>query len=158
VDREAAAIRWLRGMPLYSLAVLRTLARHFATPPVAVEFDDAHTQGPTLAVSVSLGVREGGFPLFRSARLDDGSFDTLHVGALHRWELLRYFPALVTGRIPANHPEIRTGRCRRAVIASDRPLCAHADGELICVPEDNVCEMAIELIPGRLRVESAPGR
>jgi len=131
------------------------MVRHFATPELAVRLDDTESRGPTLALSLSLGIREGGFPLFRTARLDDGWFDTLHVGRVRRWELLRYLPAMMTGKLPTDHPEIRAGRCASASVRADTPLCAHADGELFCLPVDSITEVVVELLPGRLLVERA---
>ena len=153
VTLESLAIRSLRGMPLYASAFLCGMVRHFATPDFTVRLDGVESHGPTLALSVSLGVREGGFPLFRAARLDDGWFDTLHVGRVRRWELIRYLPAMMTGHLPTDHPAIRTGRCASAAVRSAVPLCAHADGELFCLPGDGVTDVAVELLPGRLLVE-----
>lgn len=154
VTAESLSIRTLRGTPLYATAFLRSMVRHFAVPDLSVNLDGKESNGPTLALSVSLGVREGGFPLFRGARLDDGWFDTLHVGRVRRWELLRYLPAMITGNLPTDHPAIRAGRCASAVVRSATPLCVHADGEMVCVPGDGVTEVAVGLLPGRLQVES----
>jgi diacylglycerol kinase family enzyme len=76
-----------------------------------------------------------------------------HVRRVRRWELVRYLPAMITGNLPSDHPEIRTGRCRSSVVRSATPLCVHADGEMICVPQDGVLEVAVELVPARLLVE-----
>jgi diacylglycerol kinase (ATP) len=154
VTVESLLIRSLRGLPLYATAFLRSMVRHFATPDLTMTLDGKESHGPTLALSVSLGVREGGFPLFRAARLDDGWFETLHVGRVRRWELLRYLPAMMTGNLPTDHPAIRAGRCASAVVRSATPLCVHADGEMVCVPSDGVREVEVELLPARLLVES----
>jgi diacylglycerol kinase family enzyme len=156
VSAEARRIRWLRGLPLYSLAVLKALARHFAAPTVELTLDGESRTAPTLALSLGLGQREGGFPLTPHARLDDGAFDLLHVGDIGRWELVRHFPGMLTGRLPADHPELRFGRCRSAAVRAAGPLCVHADGELACVPADGVREAAVEVLPGRLTVEAYP--
>ncbi|WP_161967914.1 diacylglycerol/lipid kinase family protein [Fimbriiglobus ruber] len=153
VTVEAHKIRWLRGLPLYALAFLRAMVEHFQTPPMTVRFDDAEGESPTLAVSVNLAQREGGFPITSAARLDDGRFDYLHAAAMRRWELLRYLPAMIAGNLPTNHPQLRTGRCTRAAVRAGVPLCVHADGEFVCRPEDGIREVEIELLPGRLLVE-----
>jgi diacylglycerol kinase family enzyme len=123
---------------------------------MTVRFDDRETTGPTLALSVLLAQREGNFPLRPAASLTDGLFDYMHATRLRRWHLVRYLPAMARGTLPENHPLIHLGRARRITVASETPLCAHADGEFVCVPADGVRELAVEVVPGRLRVEVYP--
>jgi len=155
VTVEAHRIDWLRGAPLYTLAFLRALRKHYATPTYRVTLDGVTGATPTLSLSVNLGPREGGFPVTPDARLDDGLFDTFHPGALARWELIRYLPSLVAGRLPKGHPRMGMGTCRAAAVGGDTPLCVHADGELVCVPSDGVRRVTWHLHPARLRVEVA---
>jgi diacylglycerol kinase family enzyme len=154
VTVEARLIRWLRGMPLYGLAFLRAIVRHFDQPTMTVTTDEKASERPTLALTVSLGRREGGFLLTPQARLDDGLFDFLHAGGMSRWELLRYLPKMVTGTLPTDHPKLNVGRCRSVTVRSEKPLRIHIDGEFFCQPEDKVQDVRVELLPGRLRVET----
>ena len=156
VTVEAHRIGWLRGAPLYTLAFLRAMRKHYATPAYCVTLDGVEESTPTLSLSVNLGQCEGGFPVTWGAKLDDGLFDTFHPGALRRWELVRYLPALMTGRLPKGNSRMRGGRCRAAAVESDSPLCVHADGELVCVPSDGVRRVSWALHPARLRVEVGP--
>jgi diacylglycerol kinase (ATP) len=156
VNAEARKTRWLSGLPLYAWAFLKAIVRHFATPRMTIRFDDWETTGPTLALSVLLAQREGNFPLRPAASLTDGLFDTMHATRLRRWHLVRYLPAMARGTLPEDHPLIRLGRARCVTVASEAPLCAHADGEFFCVPEDGVRELAVEVVPARLRVEVYP--
>lgn len=152
VSHEARGIRWLRGIPLYTLAVVRTLIRRFAAPALTIECDGERTVRPTLVQSFAIGQREGGFPLTLAAILDDGLFDCLHVGDIRRWELIRHLPSMITGNLPRNHPKVSFRQCRRATVRSDEPLCIHLDGEMFCVAADDVREVEIELLPGGLSV------
>ena len=156
VTVEARKIRRLRGLPLYSLAVLRALRKHFAAPVMEILRDGQTESRPLLAFSLGLGQREGGFPLLPLAKLDDGLFDWLHIEDIARWEILRYFPGMVRGHLPLAHAKVRVGRCSRVRIVSPVPLCVHADGELVCVPADDVRTLEVELLPGRLRVATWP--
>ncbi|MFO0801022.1 MAG: diacylglycerol kinase family protein [Gemmataceae bacterium] len=156
VTVESRKIRSLRGMPLYTLAFLRAMVRHFATPKMRVRFDDTEVYGPTLALTLCLAQREGGFPLMPAADLTDGRLDYMLATKLRRWHLIRYLPAMATGKLPTNHPLIRLGRSGHVAVVSEAPLCAHADGELVCVPADGLKELAVEVLPGRLRVEVYP--
>ena len=156
VSNEARGIRWLRGVPLYSLAVVRTLFKHFAAPKVTLELDGLPREVLALVLSFAVGQREGGFPLALAAQLDDGLFDWLHVGDIRRWELIRYLPAMISGNLPKDHPKLHVGRCRNAKVGGDIPLCIHADGEMFALFEDGIRDVEVELLPGRLRVESWP--
>ncbi|WP_439623514.1 diacylglycerol/lipid kinase family protein [Gemmata sp.] len=156
VTVEARKTHWLAGMPLYALAFLKAMVRHFATPTMTVRFDGREVVTPTLALSVLNAQREGNFPLRPAARLDDGAFDYMHATRLRRGHLLRYLPAMAAGRLPENHRLIALGRASRIEVHSESPLCVHADGEFVCVPEEGVTEIVLEVVQRRLRVEVFP--
>ena len=153
VTREARRIRGLQGIPLYGLAICRAMRLRYEFPLLRIRIDGgAEQRVPTLALTLGLGRREGNFLLTPDAVLDDGLFDYLHVGRLGRLRLLRYVPRMILGRVPKDDPVIGSGRCRRMEVRSDTPLMVHIDGEFFCVPEEGVCELAVELLPGRLPV------
>lgn len=151
--RQARRIRGLQGIPLYALALFRTMRSDFVSPLLRIRMDGGDEQRvPTLALTVALGRREGNFLLAPHALLDDGLFDYLHVGRLSRLGLLAYVPRMISGRLPQNDPHVSFGRCRRMEIRSDAGLIVHADGEFFCVPEEGVRELQVDLLPGRLSV------
>ncbi len=154
VTRESRRIRRLQGPLLYGLAVLRTLCFHYALPHVDVALDDAKPRrGPTLALSLALGQREGNFVVAPQAALNDGLFDYVHAGALGRWNLVGLLPRLFLGRgMPHDHPQLWLGRCRKVGLHSESALTVHTDGELFCVPADGVRDLEVDLLPGALRV------
>ena len=153
VTLESRRLKRLQGVALYGVALLRALWFHFHCPPMRLRLDDElEWLGPTLALTLSLGRREGNFVVTPEALLDDGLFDYLHVGELTRWQAARLLPALALGRLSPDHPSLRMGRCRRAALSSVAPLTVHTDGEFFSRPEDGVRELEIELLPGRLRV------
>lgn len=156
VTLEARKTRWLSGMPLYAWGFLKAMVRHFATPNMTIRFDGREVTTPTLALSVLNGQREGNFPLRPAANLTDGLFDYLHATRLTRGHLLQYLPRMATGHLPERHRLLHLGRARRVEVRSEAPLCVHADGEFVCLPEDGVTEVAIEVVPRRLRVEVYP--
>jgi diacylglycerol kinase family enzyme len=156
VTLESRRIRWLRGVPLYSLALLRALVFRFAAPPLTVTLDGESRELPTLALSINLGRREGNFVITPDARLSDGWFDYIHAGDLRRWEMVRYLPRMVTGRLPIDHPKLRMGRCREARVTGSVPLTVHLDGELLCVPDEGCRSVEVRLLPGALAV-AIPG-
>jgi diacylglycerol kinase (ATP) len=153
VNGEARQTRWLSGMPLYAWAFLKSMVKHFSTPMMTISFDDRVVSGPTLALSVLNGQREGNFPLRPAASLTDGLFDYMHATRLSRWHLIRYLPAMASGKLPMNHPLIHLGKVARIEVKSEVPLCVHADGEFVCVPAEQVHQILLEVIPQRLVVE-----
>ncbi len=156
VALESRKIRSLRGLPLYASAFVRAMLWHYQAPPLTIRYDDMELALPTLAATVNVGIREGGFPVTSRAELDDGLFDYLHVSDAKRWQLARYLPALIAGTLPTDHPKIRTGRCSRVSVRGDTPLCVHADGEFFSRPEAGVTGLDIELLPRKLLVEMGP--
>jgi diacylglycerol kinase family enzyme len=142
----------LRGLSRYMIGLMRTLCYRYHHPLTAVTLDGETRHEPTLALSLGIGKREGNFVLVPDAVLDDGLFDYVHAGALTRRTLLRLVPAGMTGRLPADYPGLRLGRCRRASVHSESPIAAHTDGEFFCRPEQDVRALEVELLPGRLRV------
>jgi len=156
VNGEARQTRWMKGLPLYAWAFVKSMVKHFDKPTMTVRFDDRTVTAPTLALSILNGQREGNFPLRPDAKLTDGLLDYMHATRLTRWHLLRFLPAMVRGTLPENHTLVQLGRASRIEVRSERPLCVHADGEFVCVPEDGLREIVVEVLPARLRVEVFP--
>ncbi|MSU77630.1 MAG: hypothetical protein EXS16_05990 [Gemmataceae bacterium] len=153
VTWESRKIRRLQGVFLYGLAAIRSLVYHYEYPPVSVRIDDEPAQTvPTLMFSALLGKREGGFTLAPHALIDDGWFDYVHAADLTRWQILQFLPRLALFGPPASYPKLRQGKCRRIVLQSEKPIIAHADGELFCLPENNVRELEIVIEPAALHV------
>ena len=152
VTLESRRIKRLQGLALYGLAFLRALLWRFHTPPMSVQIDGAEARTvPTLALSLALGRREGNFVVAPNARLDDGLFDYVHAGPLRRRDLIKFVPGLITGRLRQD-PAVWMGNCRSVRVRAESALTVHVDGEFFCQPHDNVCELEVELLPGRLQV------
>jgi diacylglycerol kinase (ATP) len=158
VTLEARRIRWLRGMPLYGLAMLKALCRQFRIPPMRLCFDGLVREMLTLGLTVNIGRREGGFPLTPRAELEDGLFDVIHAGPLRRWDLIRHLPGMTIGKLPTDDPRIWQGRCREVEVRSSEPVPVHLDGEIFCRAEDGICQFQVELLPRRLRVQMIAAR
>jgi diacylglycerol kinase (ATP) len=151
VTVASRSIRWLQGMPLYTLATLKALAR-FQHQPMEIEIDNEPFDESTLLFSVMLGKREGSFRLAPKAQLTDGKFDWVQGVRLTTWQALPLLPQIaVRGLTP--HPQIRTGQGERIRIRTSFDLDVHTDGELLCVSKNGVRSLDIRLIPGRLRVQ-----
>lgn len=161
VTMESRKIKRLQGIALYGLATLRALWYRYQCPRMDLAMDDQPgKQLATLMLSVLVGRREGGFVLAPNARLDDGWFDFVHSGDLSRWEVLKLLPRLALAGPPANYPKVTQGRCRRLNLTSEAPLVVHLDGEFLCLPEDNVHTLEIDVVPAALQIanlQTLPG-
>src|SRR5262249_58848539 len=103
--------------------------------------------GPTRMRSVLIARREAGSLMAPEAKLDDGLFNSVHTGAVSRWEVLRFLPRLALAGPPKDHPKVRLGRCRRIRLRSEAPLTVHTDGEFFSRPGDNVPSLRIQTPP-----------
>jgi diacylglycerol kinase (ATP) len=153
VTIESRTVKWLRGVPLYAWGLAKAMVKHFAAPPLTVTVGDHRTVGPVLLLGLYLGQREGGFPIGKDARLDDGLFDTFLAADVARWELVRHFPGLMGGNLPHDHPKLTFGRGATVTVSGPVSLCCHLDGEFLCRPEDGATDLRFEVVPRRLTVE-----
>jgi diacylglycerol kinase (ATP) len=151
--KESSRIRWLQGMLLYGIAALRIIYFQYHLNRMTVRIDGAERTEPTLALTLELGRCEGNFVLAPEAELDDGLFDYIHAGPLRRCDLARLLPRVLLGRgLPSDYPNLWLGRCRQIRLHAESPLVVHADGEMFCVPTDDVHSLEIDLVPKALRV------
>jgi diacylglycerol kinase family enzyme len=157
VNLEARRIKGLQGLPLYGLALFRSVCFRYGHPLLRVTLDGQTREVPTLMLTLAIGRREGNFILAPNAELDDGLFDYLHAGPVSRLELLRYVPGIIVGRLPVGHPRLWMGRCKEAKLESKEPLQLHIDGELFCPPEEPLHRLDVKILPGALRILSPVG-
>jgi diacylglycerol kinase (ATP) len=156
VSWESLGIKRLRGLALYSVAVMRAIWKHFQAIDAVLTIDAERQEWPILYMALALGQREGGgFVVAPHAKLDDGLFDYLHAGRVSRLRALRYLPKLLRGNLSPDDPLLRTGQCRSLTVLASQPLLAHVDGEMFARPGDSVHRLEIQLLPKRLQVRDA---
>ncbi|HMP01252.1 MAG TPA: diacylglycerol kinase family lipid kinase [Gemmatales bacterium] len=150
---EARRIRSLRGLPLYGLAAVRAIWKHFQAAPTQLQIDSRTLDWATLYLAVAVGRAEGGgFVVAPHAKLDDGWFDYLHAGPLSRWRALGYLPKMITGNLPDHDPTIHRGRCQTLAVHSQTPIFAHCDGEMFASPSAPASQFEIRMHPLRLKI------
>jgi len=153
VNRAAARIRRLRGVPLYLLAALRAL-RSPGAMALEIEWTDEAGEGHSvsgdfLMVTAGNGPRSGGgFFLTPEARHDSGTLELGLVETLSRRAILALLPKALKAR-HTTHPAVRIERCTGFRLCSTEPLSLHADGELLQA-EPTAIEVAV--VPGCLEL------
>jgi len=141
-------VRFLHGEIGYLGATLFEIVR-FRAFEVVVRGDGWEFSGRLLSTAVMNGpYAGGGFYLAPEARPDDGLFDVVFIGNYPRLVRFSVLPRTRDGSY-LRLKRVHTQRGSRLSIRADRPLPVHMDGELLPKP---VAELAVELIPGALRV------
>lgn len=94
------------------------------------------------------------WPIAPEASLEDGLFDVVTVGALSRWEMLRFGAALLRGT-HLSMPQVRVRRARRVEIRrvkrTNHPLPVHSDDHILAY-----LPVSMEVVPQSLRVIAPP--
>ena len=146
---ESQKIDWLTGLPLYLVALIRTLALTYRTPQTEINLDGKLISQRTTEVAIANGRCQGsGFWMTPDAEVDDGWFDLAIARGLSRVGILRLIPDLMRGTHIDKEP-ITMARARRVIIDSADPLPVQADGEILA---SRVTHMELEILPQRLRV------
>jgi YegS/Rv2252/BmrU family lipid kinase len=153
VTFHSLAIRRLRGLPLYLLAVMKALAA-YESNRYTIDIDDARIEGDFLLVSIGNGVRAGGgFYLNPGAYPDDGRLDVCTAERMPRARMLALLPSTIKGKhVGKRGVAVRTGS--RIRVSAERPFPIHIDGEYLG-RRDVPLELAI--IPRVLPVLSRAG-
>ena len=90
------------------------------------------------------------WPMAPDASLDDGLFDVVTVGAMSRWELMRFAAALMRGA-HLSLPQVKVQRASRVEIRRvyrvNSPLPVHADDHILAY-----LPVSMEIVPRSLRV------
>jgi YegS/Rv2252/BmrU family lipid kinase len=150
VAEAAARVRYLKGFPAYLWSVVNVL-RSWENFTLTLTADGRAIEGRAFLAAVANGPRSGGgFLLAPQAKADDGLFDVCRLGDLGRLEALRHLPKALDGS-HVGLPWVTILRAREVVLASDRPLTAHVDGNLVtgaAHPEP----LRFRILPRALRV------
>ncbi len=131
VTYHSLAIRHLRGLPLYLLAVVKALAS-YESFAFTLTFDEATiVEGDFLLVSAANGPRAGGgFYLNPDASPTDGKIDVCIAERMSRARMLSILPRTLRGA-HVGRRGIRMTRAARVRIAAETPFPIHIDGEYL---------------------------
>jgi diacylglycerol kinase (ATP) len=140
VGIETRKTPWLRGIPLYLLALLKTVFIHLKPIHVELEVDGISTHRTN-------GQREGGgFLIAPQSRPDDGLLDLLVADVLPRFQVLGMIPRFMKGTHLGHHA-VHVSRAQSITVTSKDNLYFHVDGEMLCPFAHKI---SIEILPARL--------
>lgn len=149
VGIETMKMPWLRGIPLYLLALLKTVFIHLKPIHIDLEVDGVTTQKTALMVEVANGQREGGgFMIAPQAKTDDGYLELLVADVLPRSAVLGLIPKFMKGTHLGHHA-VHTQQAQNIAVTSEDKLFFHVDGEILCAFAHRI---RIQILPARLRL------
>ena len=128
VNERANAMRRIKGRAKYNLSILLVLST-FKPKNYEFSIDGVAFESKAMLIAVSNGISYGGgMKVTPDAKLDDGLFDILILAPVSRFEFLRVFPKVFSGK-HITHPAVKISRGKSVEINSD--AVAYADGERI---------------------------
>ena len=149
VAKETRKFRFIRGLLLYMIVVLKTILVTLRPIRVRLTCDDRVLEIDPLMVSISNGPREGGgFFVAPGARYDDGYFDVMVADRMPRLVMLGLIPRFLKGT-HVSHPRIQIIRARHVVVESEDVLHFHVDGEIL---REQAHRLEVQIVPGMLRM------
>lgn len=118
------------GPALYLAGILYELIR-YRNAPLSLTWETGELAQKALLVAVGNGrCYAGGLQMCPHAEMDDGAFDVVVAGDLHRLHVLRLLPTLFSGE-HLKDPQVKLFRCRHLRVEGPPHLSIHADGEVI---------------------------
>ena len=151
-ERVNRGFRFLHGTSAYLAAIVHSLAA-FRPALLRLTLDDKPETEcrAMLCVIANAPMYGGGMKVAPDARIDDGLFDVMVLGALGRVAFLRAFPRVFAGT-HISHPAVTVYRARRVRLESDPPLPLLIDGDVLTTtPAD------FTLHPSALMMQSSHG-
>ncbi|MGC1377670.1 MAG: diacylglycerol kinase family protein [Anaerolineales bacterium] len=142
----------LRGVLMYLVAVIQTILLNHNPARMQMEIDGEKMEQENLMVVICNGPREGSsFMIAPNAKADDGLLNYAMVRKVSRAMMFRLLPEVMKGT-HGKFPQVKMGTCKKFLLTSDRPLYIHTDGEVISGFGSNLKRIAVEILPGALRI------
>ncbi len=161
VTVRSQKIGWLRGIPLYTAALLQSLFWDWRQQcwNVSINYqpmEEFSKAEGILALSVLNGRREGNFDLCPDSKTDDGLFSVMVVRPMSRFRALALLPSLVMGTFQQRKKSLLFKEGTQFLVESPEGIPCHADGEVIAVPGDGIKRVDIRLVSKALPVIVGP--
>lgn len=152
IGYRAHRIRWLRGFPLYLLALLQVLPS-YRPRRYEVTIDGKQYPGSYHMIVLGNGICEGGgFFVTPDADISDGLFDVCLIRGVSKWNVIKILPMILLRK---HHllKEVRFVRGREVSVRCEHGTVVHADGEILGL---NVRKVEVSLKPKVLKIVQEP--
>lgn len=128
VNERANSFKRIKGRMKYNIAILLVLST-FKPKTYRFRIDGLTFESKAMLIAVSNGQSYGaGMRITPDASINDAQFDVMILGPVSRFEFLRVFPKVFTGK-HVSHPAVKILKGKEVDIDSD--AVAYADGERI---------------------------
>lgn len=128
VNERANRMRLIKGPMKYNFAILAELST-FTAIDYEFNLDGQLLQSRAMLIAIANGISYGGgMKVCPGAELDDGYFDVMILEPVSKFEFLRVFPKVFSGR-HISHPKVSIRRAKRVEVSAR--AVAYADGERI---------------------------
>lgn len=150
VALESRKTRWLNDTPLYVWAVLKTIMT-YSPSAYEIEIDGKKIGGRYYLIAIGNGISVGGgFYITPDADPKDGLFDICLIDDINKVRVFQVLPSVLRGTHMLRS-EVHFYRGKHLRIKSERPICVHADGEIV---GQDIVEMEVNLSRNSLNVVS----
>jgi diacylglycerol kinase (ATP) len=150
VALEVEKYKWLRGILVYLVPLLKTVIFHHENPTIRISVDEREWTQSSMMITIGNGRRLGkGFLVTPEARLDDGQLDVCICGHLGRLGILRVIPRFMRGT-HVTHPQVQMELAQRVKVESPVPLNVHIDGESFAT---DVRQFEVSVVPRALQIK-----
>lgn len=147
---ESLKITKLKGIAVYLLAIIRTLA-FYRPQHMTVQYGRRSIRRKLMFASIGNGrCQGGGFWLTPDALIDDGKLDLCIVNRLRLDQIIRYVPKVMEG----SHTKLNVVTMARAdtiEVEAETTMPVAVDGEVIAI---DAKQIRIETLPQRLQIVS----
>jgi diacylglycerol kinase (ATP) len=145
---ESSNIKFLRGLPLYIVSVIKALSG-YQTPNFKLELDYNKFSGNYFLIAIGNGKSAGGgFYLTPDAKLDDNEFDVCYVDDVNLLEIIKFFPSVLKGS-HGRYSKVHFQKAKKITVESPETFFVHADGEIV---GNNIEKIEVLIIPKELEV------
>ena len=128
VNERANSFKRIKGRMKYNIAILLVLST-FKPKTYRFRIDGITFESKAMLIAVSNGQSYGaGMRITPDASINDGQFDVMILGPVSRFQFLRVFPKVFSGK-HVSHPAVKILKGKEVDIDSD--AIAYADGERI---------------------------
>lgn len=152
IGYRSQRIQWLRGFPLYLLALLQVLPG-YRPRKYEITIDGKHYAGSYHMIVLGNGICEGGgFFVTPHAEISDGRFDICLIRGVSKWNVIKILPMIL---IKKHHllKEVTFVQGRQVTVRCEHGTIVHADGEILGM---SVKKVEVSLLPHALRVVQEP--
>jgi diacylglycerol kinase (ATP) len=141
IAKETKQIKFLRGLPLYLLAAIKAIQKHFPNEYKITEDKKTKVERAFFICTGNGCFEGGGFKLLPNAKPNDSLLDICILGVIPIHKAIGIIPKLIKGN-HENLSKVSMWKSRKIIIEAKNTFILHGDGEIL---EENTVRAEIKL-------------